>query len=177
MQVMDVYDPDFIPHDVIGGEHLVEFVQGDILPGNGIHNLGMRNRGGQLRGYQPANRNEKLVSKQRTISNETIISYLNSNNLMYCQIEIYSDTHMPTREFRIFPQNISDFEILNDIITGNMSNPFAIRTVHIRNITEIHVTPVYQSIAGFPKVFTDADNSISVLTTLKKSADAAEIGA
>jgi hypothetical protein len=116
--------------------------------------------GFQLRGYQPSEKNEKLVSSKPAISDEAIVAFLNAQNLIYCQIEIYSERNMPFQEFRIFLRHVTKFDILNSVIANVSSNLV---------ITEIHVTPVYQTIEGFPKIFTDEDQSISVLTALKKS--------
>lgn len=134
-----------------------------------------REPGFQLRGYRPPEKNEKLVSSKPTISDEAIVSFLNTNNIIYCQIEIYSDKNMPTQEFRIFPSNITDFDILGSVISDIKSNNIGQVDLPDRTITEIHVTPVYQNIKGFPKIFTDDDKTISVLTALRKSAHIGEI--
>jgi hypothetical protein len=136
----------------------------NILPEDNIIAIPLHQPDVLLRGYKAIDRNVKLEPTKPPISDEAIIGFLNTNKLIYCNVEIYFDIHMPTREFRLFSQNISDFDILKNIVSSLKC--FIEEGIIFPNIEEIHVTPVYQKIEGFPKIFTDTDQSISILLTM-----------
>ena len=147
--------------------------------GNANHAFGYRDiieqqRHPRLRGYTPADRNAKLTPKTVAVSDDSIVAFLNSHNLIYCSVEIFSEKNMPTQELHIFPQNMSDFDMLINIMSS-LKSIMVMGDIINRAITEIRVTPVYQTVEGFPKVFTDEDQSISVLATLNKKTDISEI--
>lgn len=113
---------------------------------------------GRLRGYKSDDKNATLVPIKPDISDKSVTEFLNSNNLMFCGVEFFFDTIMPSQVFIIVPQNINDLDLLKEALTHIPFNYIG------KNITEIHITPVYQKIQGYPKVF--SDNSITILSTL-----------
>lgn len=136
-----------------------------------------RERGPQLRNYRPSEKNEKLVFTKPVIPNEAIVAFLNARNLIYFQIEIYSLEQMPTQEFRIFSSKASDYEILSSIADITPAIMLLDNSPAKKTITEIHVNPVYQTIEGFPKIFTDEDQSISIMSILRNQSHASELHA
>lgn len=122
------------------------------------HN-GRQNENIILRGYIA---NNEPLQKTEIVIPDNIDQILDNAGKIFINIEYYYDNQMPANARILIDKNCTDIDLI----------AIALRTTCLpqeSELEEIIITPVYQKIEGYPKVFDKSNEQLSVLITIQKS--------